>query len=58
MEVKEVGANVDQLEVGLSEKDQAALDSFNEVFGRQKSVMRITGDIVNRDPELWECERD
>ena len=54
---QDVGSSVDQLDVELSENDQAALESFNEVFGRQRATMRLVGDIVSRDPELWDCER-
>ena len=55
---QEVESTIDQAEGKLSERDQAALDSFDEIFGRQKDSMRIVGDIVSRDPELWDCERD
>lgn len=55
---KSAESSLAQVEVKLFEADQVALDSFNEVFGRQKHVMRIVGDIVNRDPELWNCERE
>lgn len=54
----EAESMVAEAEVGLSEEDRAALESFNEVFGRQRNTMRIVGDIVSRDPELWKCERD
>ncbi len=33
-------------------------DRFDQMFGRMRGTMTITGDIVNPDPEMWNCESE
>jgi len=37
----------------LAERNGSA---FYQMFGRSRGMMKITGDIVSPDPELWDCE--
>ena len=33
-------------------------DRFALIFGRMRGTMSIVGDVVSRETELWNCERD
>lgn len=41
------------VEAGLGNPDR-----FSAMFGRLDGTMKIVGDIVGPDPQLWTCERE